>query len=371
MNTTTPPVSEKFLIFDSRNSDDFKTSTFSGYKRTEVRQKLILAMLESRLEEACFWTAELVCSGHFLDLWDLFLFFLGKHIHLGNPLVAIYLKNKYAVFRSIIHSEVFTQMHDLRNNSTLRELFAEIAATMTLSEKKQSWEEVHVIEVADIGQMTHHLRADRSDYAQGVFREGDPRELVIPLNELCFHLCQSRNMRAACFWLEWMAEFINLAKKRREPLFCQRRAEYADVEPKYRGDYVWLVWEALLAAASAEPEPVVGILVQTLFDLYRIRYSTSTLRKRKPLLYFAVSLLTETGTFLKRPVLDESGKEMVVIIRQSIHSVVYKEIKKSEVWEGVDEAEDAFSGKKHNLEVSARKLAILQEADSLLDPDSP
>jgi hypothetical protein len=78
-------------INDIRTSAQFKGISFSKYKKTEVRTQMVEAMLKGRIEPACNWTAELICAGHFGDVWENILYYMAKHIHLGNPKMAIYL----------------------------------------------------------------------------------------------------------------------------------------------------------------------------------------------------------------------------------------------------------------------------------------
>jgi hypothetical protein len=57
-------------IDDIRLISDFKGATFSGFKKTEVRNQMLRAMIQGRIEQACYWSAELICAGQFLDTWE-------------------------------------------------------------------------------------------------------------------------------------------------------------------------------------------------------------------------------------------------------------------------------------------------------------
>lgn len=67
-------------------------------------------------------------------------------------------------------------------------------------------------------------------------------------------------------------------------------------------------------------------ILRSIFDLFTIRYSSGTKRKRKYLLYFAISLLTETVNLS----VDIIGNKNTVDNITKKIDMVYKEIKKNE-----------------------------------------
>ena len=113
-------VDNSSLINDIRDISEFKGITFSKCSKLEVRKTLLHNLSKGKIEPSCHWCAELICAGHFMDVWETILFYLGKYIHLGNPKLTIYLESRYNFFKSIIEKGNYTTILQLRNNETIR-----------------------------------------------------------------------------------------------------------------------------------------------------------------------------------------------------------------------------------------------------------
>ena len=350
-------INDNSEINDIRQSPQFKGVTFSGFKKTEVRDQLIENLKKGKVEPACYWSAEMVCSGHYLDIWEILFYFIGKHIHLGNPKMAIYLQMRYQIFRNIISQGLYTSELQLRNNSTIRRLFAELVCNIALSNKKPSFESIKINrkEEFDMTQISERLKASSTKYVEPIFKPKDPKELLIAINEFAYNISPDiRNMNNACYWVEWVIEFDGICKSKKEPTKCEAR-NYS-VENKFRGDIIWLVWDTIMYTAS-ENEFVQKIL-SAIVDLFCVKYTSATSKKRRYLLYFAVALLTESYSINGEIIANKTVLESVT---EHIGSV-YKQIKKNEQSPNTDYL---FAGmeRENNFEKTVRKMELMNSMD--------
>ena len=351
-------VPDNASINDIRIPAQFKGFSFSEFKKTEVKNQFIESLKKGKIEPSCYWCAELICAGHFIDVWECILHFYGKHIHIGNPKIAVYLEKRYMIFRNIIEQGYFLSILELRNHGTIRKLFAEIIVILTQSTKKTSFETIKIdrVEEFDITQMSDRLKASSTHFADEIFLPKDPKELFIAINEFAYHVSsEKKNMASACFWIEWMIEFDMICKNRKEPVYCERR-NY-DVENKFQKDIIWILWDVIIQH-SKKMGPFIENIMKSILTLFCIKYTTGCCKKRKYLLYFAIEMLTEHV-----PIHIEliSDKNLIEVVIEQIHQV-YKQVKKNEHSPNTEYLFNNLESQ-NNFEQSVKKLEMLQNMD--------
>lgn len=350
-------VSEKSHINDTRIPENFKGITFSEYKKTEVKNVLIDNLIKGKIEQACHWGAELICSGHFIDVWETIIFYFSKYIHLGNPKLIIYLDKRYSVFRNIMLQGFYITELQLRNNETIRKLFAEIICNISLSPKKNSFEIIKInrVEEYDITSLSDRLKAPSVKYVDGIFKEKDPKEIFIALNEFSYNLSDERkNMNMACYWIQWLIDFDIICKNKKEPCFLEIRENY-NVENKYKKDIIWIIWDILIVY-SKKKDNFTQLLISSCLNLFCVKYTTASCRKRIYLLYYTISLLTE---IVPTNIDIITNKTILYGVVEQIDEI-YKQIKKNEI---VDKEYlyTASSQKEKNLQKSFAKMEMLND----------
>ena len=339
-------------INDIRTPGDFKGITFSNFKKTDVRKELLNSLTNSKIEPACYWSAELICAGHYSELWEIILFFYSKYIHLGNPKIAIYLELRINNFKDIVRNGYVDNELRMRNNIKIRKLFAEIVCILCHSKQKHSFDNVKISKTDyDMTHMTDRFKAPNVQYAEKAFMAEDPKELFPFVNELAYSVTiTGNNQMNACYWIEWIIEYENRCKALKEKICCERRV-FAKVDSKCQKDIIWIIWDIFLKE-SEKRSKVIQKIINSLLNLFCLKYSTGCHKKRKNLLYLAISILCEKFE-LEKEIIRHSQLELVNTIKQKIDSV-YAQIKKNEESTGTDYL---FLGmKSKNLENTIKKL---------------
>lgn len=357
-------VDDTSRIDDTRPQKAFQGCTFSGFKRTDVRSQFMKSVLKEdpSIEESCFWSAQLLASGHLMDIWEIILLVLSKHIHFGNPKLPLYVAMRFDQFREFLlgrssKTSYIGREETIRNHTACRELIAELCGVLCVSRKKQPRKTVSIRDTDfDMFHLPKMLRAPTPTYIhlesemfpKGVWTSLDPQEFMVASNELAYHVSRDgKDEQRAWYWMEWILGYIDRIQKTKhkgkagktdiQTCLCAPRKHCLgerDMPKEILGHPVWLIWDILMNEASRQQNKKCIKVLEALLELYGIKFTKGCVKKRKYLLYMGISLLCEPVAW-DTPIVHESYKPLVSMAKKNIH-LVYKQLKRDEIIEETD-----------------------------------
>ena len=348
-------------VFDVREASEFRGMSFSGFKVSQVAMRLIRAYTEKNVEEACFWSAELICAGHYAKLWEVIALAASSNHATASPRVPMLAAAHFDSFKRLVQSGFEGRELELRNDPRVRGMFAELAAVLCTTKRQHPPPPVRIRAESDFDMagMGGRLEAPATSFATSVFKEGDPKELFVAVNELCFQLsAQQASSVSACYWVQWIIAFIRHCGTQGRRVQASHR-ELAPVPEAHKRDPIWIVWSGLVERAEARG-PLFARAIQALLALYSIKYTAGARARRAPILYAAVSVATSAVDFSVPAAADPAAIGNIVAKGST---GPYRELKKHEVSSG-----NAPSGKQTNRQKTSERL---QRMDALLNSRAP
>ena len=315
----------EIIIEDKRRT--FKTTTFSNYKKCEVIKKLVQSIYYGKLEESFFWTCELLCTNLIIDIWNVYFLLMSKYIHVYNPKLPLYIHKKFDDFKQIVIR--YGDDFKLRNDKEIRFIFCSITLILCYSQKYTILDDLCYKFNFKIENLYENLKAPHVNYVQFVYLPSDPKEYIIPFNELIYHLQETKNKTDIHFWINWIIQYDILCRKKKNYILCQQRELFVDKNEKASKNMIWVIWDILLKLSKKQKDEQLQKVIQIIFELFTIRYTVSYNKKRIHQLYHVIELLLlHQQVDFSIELLKE--RHLLSSLDQNI-AVIFEQIKKHEV----------------------------------------
>ena len=284
-------------IHDSRTVADFQKFTFSGHLRQHVLKVIDENIKLGNADYACYWSLEMLCSGLVHSLWQQYFESAARHIHRGGPNVFLYLVQKYETFSTYEQQYTMFQMTQIRNNTDVRNLICEVAATLALCRKQKPLAFPKIKVEHDFQPLTiqENLKAPSPNFAKHIAAPNDPLELYVPMNELVYCMSAKDCIRAF-YWTAWIMKYASQKKKEKVEFICAHRGN-SFIDDKFGNLPIWMIWSIVLDAAKTSPQ--AGLLnpyMDALFKLYSLRWNPGVAKARNVFLLAAITFVCESST---------------------------------------------------------------------------
>tara|TARA_Y100000590_G_scaffold1649_1_gene2063 strand:- start:19106 stop:20143 length:1038 start_codon:yes stop_codon:yes gene_type:complete len=343
-------IPDEYLINDVRSLVSFKKSSFSNYKLSEVNTIFKQMIMKEKIEESCYWTAELFCSGYVEKVYEFFLILFCKNINIYNPELIYRLYKRYNSYLELSKANSYKE---LINNQSIRNQLCELSVLFCKSIKNKTWKLPSITnEDLTLKILTTKLVCKDYSLIQKYIKNGDTDELKICMSELC-HSIHIKQFKTCCYWVCWINYFEKLYLKKNKEYICGYR-DISTIEEKYKKDYVWFIWEIIIDNCDDKS----SIYIQSLLQFYKYKFTKVKKNKRFPIIIACLKMLTEPLSTIKL----ENDNNLILICSRI--NMIYKEIKKNEVLL----LENNYENNEHIINnKSSKQFALINEIDKLIN----
>lgn len=137
--------------------------------------------------------------------------------------------------------------------------------------------------------------------------KNDPKEIIIPLSEICNYLkFDNLNNREhkILYWLSWLFEYDKVFHKNNLQVNIRPNTK---IDIKYQTDFVWIIWDIIKFYSSDD----IDIYIEKLFNLYTTQYNRGSKRSKSNLIIYAILLIINPIPKIKFPLEPLSSEQYI------------------------------------------------------------
>ena len=323
----------KIIITDFRELYDFKGVTFNNIKLNEVKKELVKCLLNNNCDQSLYWTCDILLSCNFIVLWEIYFYLLSNIISTSNLKFINFLYKKYDDFKVIINNcPKIIDILNLRTNENIINIFTDITVFICCTKKNNliDYKKLY-IKNFNFDKINNILKAPNINYVNNYFKDGDPKELYIILNEFIYNL-EENNELETYKWVYIYLDYYDKCKKNKIILLCEDRSNIIDyineLNNTLKNHPIWILWSILLQKCMNHEKIITYNYIKKLLHFYLIQFSQSKIKTRINLLFFSIKifLINENSEQFNIPILYDKNSyfKLVNISRKSFFNIIKK-----------------------------------------------
>ena len=293
-------MENKYIINDTREQENFKKSSFSGYKKADIFTEFIKSCEKNKLENALFWTAEIHCSMALDEFFEKVFIYISTKVHLNSYQLPIIIWNHYLYSKNLNNNGI--------NEQRLRNSLCEISALLVQCETSRVLQKKKMIKDTEfnIQKLSKMITCSTNHISPHIIKQKDPKVLTIVINELSYCLLKHDNlqgkiqdkkannrefyMEKAIYWISWLHKWETVQKKKGGSPDCSYR-EVTDIPKEDSCDIVWIIWSVILTECKNRVSEQSITQVAALFNMYKYRFNRGKKTNKIPTIIHALALL--------------------------------------------------------------------------------
>lgn len=283
------------------NLDTLKRNvTILGNAKNEVLKGLVRALNQRNIKKAIECSLELHISGYFDNVFAKLTNHFFNDINLAQPKGIIYLE-QFTKYYNDKYTYTFKKNHPLSiiNDIRTRNFLCFFITLCCLSNQKKLPKLNKISDDDfDLKKKKRKLISKNLSLVQPYINKEDPKEIIIPLSEIC-NLLHNKNIvdreQLIIYWLSWLYEY---EKKYHTNGLLVKFRHISGIDSKYCRDFIWIVWDILINACQREFKH----LILSLYSLFKIKFTKTSKKTKSYLIVNAIYLCVNPVPKIKSPV---------------------------------------------------------------------
>lgn len=307
------------------NLDNLKRNvTVLGNAKNEVLKLLVRSLNQRDIKNSINYSIELHISGYF----DNVLAKLSNHyfneINLAQPKGFIYLE-QFIKYYNGKYNYTLKKNHPLTivNDIRIRNFMCFFIPLCCLSNHKKLPKLNNINDIDfDLKKKKKNLISRNLSLVQKYIHKDDPKEIIIPLSEICNLLDKTSIVdreQTIIYWLSWL---IAYEKKYHINGLLVNFRSVPGVDSKYCRDFIWIIWDILLDSCPKEFKSIVN----SLYSIFKDKFTKTSKKSKQYLLITTIFLCVNPVPRIKTPVVLNADVYKRCSIESLKSNLYYKDI---------------------------------------------
>lgn len=296
--------------------DISKNHTILNNDKSEILKSFNKALLNRNMFDAINNAIELHVSGYFDIVLNKLVNIYFNDINLAN-IQGINFVNNFMNYYVEKYSYKNKKLHPilLVNDQVIRN-FISFFITFILTSNQRKLPTLLKISPDDfnLSNKKKSLISTNLSLLSSFIHKNDPKEIIIPLSEICHYLkFEHLNNREhkILYWLSWLFEYEKVYHKNN--LLVNIRPNNK-VDIKYQKDFVWIMWDIIRHYSNKD----ILTYIDKLYELYTIQYTRGSKRSKSNLIIYAVLLVINPIPKIKYPIEPLTSEQYIKCATNSL-----------------------------------------------------
>jgi hypothetical protein len=265
-----------------------KNNTILNNEKNVVVKKFTLGLSERNITNTLNSAIELHCSGYFDLVLSKLINLYFNEINIAQLHGIHYIHSFINYYNKYDYKRKKTNPIEIVNDQVIRNFICFFAIIIITSIQRK------IIKLPKIKSIDFNMAIKKKtliskdlQYVSKFLNNNDPKEIIIPLSEICNYFnnkCINDREHKIIFWLAWLFEYEKIYHNK-NLLVAERSVK--GIDKKYHRDFIWIIWTIIKYHCNDNNKKYI----YKLFDLYTNNFTKSSRKSKSNLIITAILII--------------------------------------------------------------------------------